>query len=640
MSYQALLFCPDEKTARVVTQVLSDLEFSVEACSEPFAAVKKLMAQHFDAIVVDCDNEQNATLLFKSARNSGSNQSALAVAVVEGQSGVAKAFRIGANLVLTKPINVEQSKGTLRVARGLLRKADSNKPASVSSPITTSPARPATPVATTAFKGASPKVLTPPVTGKPAFGGFAAQRASSENAISEATSSAFELQQDPTPAPEPTEAALLESMSDSINKQSSAASNSSKEYPWQPVSKPLAEPMASALKRAAEAASKPEGATSSSIRLASPQSSPADAARLRPAAYSMPSAHGAASAPAPAREIARLEVPAVESNLAAKVPPAEIEETETALPGVFAAAETSEEPLLFSAMDRKEKASGGSKKIFAIAAVAMITIAGAYYYVSEHSENAPAFVQKFVNKPAAPAPAQNQIPVQSHAPASVQPAVSAPTIGTPSSQASDSETTSPQVESTETGAVAPRPVLEAKPSAGKTTSTVTPNTKPGNSAPAPENKILTVAKPAPGVKSSAADSENVPPPNPSALGVGSGIADQEIAGIASSAGATMPKVATSGAIKISQGVTQGLLIKKVDPNYPQSAKQMHIQGTVQLEANIGKNGGVTNVKSLSGDAGLARAAIDAVKQWKYKPYTLNGEPVEIQTQITVNFKLP
>src|SRR5437588_8719780 len=128
MGHQALLFCPEENTARTVTQVLSELEFSVDSCNEPFAAVKKLMAQHFDAVVVDCDNEQNATLLFKSARNSRSNQTSLAVAVVEGQAGVAKAFRIGANLVLTKPINVEQAKGTLRVARGLLRKAEPGKP--------------------------------------------------------------------------------------------------------------------------------------------------------------------------------------------------------------------------------------------------------------------------------------------------------------------------------------------------------------------------------------------------------------------------------------------------------------------------------------------------------------------------------
>src|SRR5499427_7688985 len=134
MGYLALLFCPDDKTARTVTQVLSELEFNVEACIEPFAAVKKLMGQHFDAVVVDCDNEQNATLLFKSARNSTPNQTSLAVAVVEGQAGVAKAFRIGANLVLTKPINVEQSKGTLRVARGLLRKADATKPGSASTP--------------------------------------------------------------------------------------------------------------------------------------------------------------------------------------------------------------------------------------------------------------------------------------------------------------------------------------------------------------------------------------------------------------------------------------------------------------------------------------------------------------------------
>src|ERR1700745_1325984 len=143
MGYQALLFCPDEKTARTVTQVLSELEFNVESCIEPFAAVKKLMGQHFDAVVVDCDNEQNATLLFKSARNSTSNQTSLAVAVVEGRAGVAKAFRIGANLVLTKPINIEQAKGALRVAPRLPRAQRRAKPAaSVSSAVKPAAAAP------------------------------------------------------------------------------------------------------------------------------------------------------------------------------------------------------------------------------------------------------------------------------------------------------------------------------------------------------------------------------------------------------------------------------------------------------------------------------------------------------------------
>src|SRR6202022_1501410 len=83
-----------------------------------------------------------------------------------------------------------------------------------------------------------------------------------------------------------------------------------------------------------------------------------------------------------------------------------------------------------------------------------------------------------------------------------------------------------------------------------------------------------------------------------------------------------------------------MLIKKVQPSYPSTALRMHVEGAVQLLATIGKTGNITAVKTLSGEPTLARAALDAVKQWKYKPYYLNGEPVEIQTQITVNFKLP
>jgi DNA-binding response OmpR family regulator len=131
MVYQALLFSPDEKTARTATEILSELDFAVILCTDPFVAVKKLMDEHFDAIVADCDNEQNATLVFQSAQNAAGDQKPLAVAIAEGQAGVAKAFRIGANLVLTKPLNSEQAKGTLRVARGLLRKTQAAKSATV-----------------------------------------------------------------------------------------------------------------------------------------------------------------------------------------------------------------------------------------------------------------------------------------------------------------------------------------------------------------------------------------------------------------------------------------------------------------------------------------------------------------------------
>ncbi len=122
MGYQALLFCPDDRTARIVSRVCTELDFTVEPVHELFAAVKQLMTKRYDAIVVDCENEQHASLLFKSARDSSSNRDSLAMALVEGQAGAAKAYRIGTNFLLTKPINLEQAKSTLRVARGLLRK--------------------------------------------------------------------------------------------------------------------------------------------------------------------------------------------------------------------------------------------------------------------------------------------------------------------------------------------------------------------------------------------------------------------------------------------------------------------------------------------------------------------------------------
>jgi protein TonB len=112
-----------------------------------------------------------------------------------------------------------------------------------------------------------------------------------------------------------------------------------------------------------------------------------------------------------------------------------------------------------------------------------------------------------------------------------------------------------------------------------------------------------------------------------------------IGGIISSAPVAVPKVATPQRVRVSQGVTQGLLIRKIQPNYPPLARQARIQGSVLLQAEISKDGTIENLHLLSGHPMLAPAAIEAVKQWKYKPYILNGEPVEVETQITVNFTL-
>ncbi len=92
-------------------------------------------------------------------------------------------------------------------------------------------------------------------------------------------------------------------------------------------------------------------------------------------------------------------------------------------------------------------------------------------------------------------------------------------------------------------------------------------------------------------------------------------------------------------IRVAQRVVEANLIHDVTPIYPPEAGQKRIQGTVVLIAVIGKDGTVQDVRVESGLPVLAQAAIEAVKQWRYRPYLLNGEPVEVDSRITINFAL-
>ncbi|MGA9899088.1 MAG: TonB family protein [Terriglobales bacterium] len=586
MSYKALLFCPDERTAKTVTQVLSELEFQVEACNEPFAAVKKLMAGHFDAVVVDCDNEQNATLLFKSARNSEFNQASLSVAVVEGQTGVAKAFRIGANLVLTKPINVEQSKGTLRVARGLLRKNEANK---------TSAKAPETPARSSfiAPPASIPAVPAP----KPAFLTHAAPPL--PPAAMASSSSAFEVEKDPVPEPEPAEAALLESMSDPLAGKSHASEHvtpSAKQYPWQPIPKPMAEPMTTALKHAADATGKPDSGISVG--------------------------YGAAAAPAKEAATVDHEISALEEDRS--------------------------EPSGSSAVPVAKPHSATSTVNWGrIAAIVLVAAAaGAIYRAGTQMHwQMPPLSSLWHRTAAASTPQTSKPAVVS--PAAVTPATSssptaalshpgaATVLNSPNASQNLNTGATPQKPSPATGAIAAGTVSK-KPAVSATS--FDPPAQPGVVKTIDEDTVFVntqTPKPAPPKPAAA---ETVEPTAPDAVNAESHSNDQAISGLMSMPG-VVPQPGPH-TLRISQGVSQGLLINKVAPVYPLQAMKAQKQGSVQLLATISKDGDITNVKLLNGDDLLARAAIDAVKQWKYKPYLLDGQPMEIQTQITVNFTLP
>jgi protein TonB len=106
-----------------------------------------------------------------------------------------------------------------------------------------------------------------------------------------------------------------------------------------------------------------------------------------------------------------------------------------------------------------------------------------------------------------------------------------------------------------------------------------------------------------------------------------------------SAPVTQVKAAVPKKINISSGVAQGMLLQKTQPVYPPIAKAARVQGTVVLQAKISKTGSIEDLHVISGPAMLQQAALDAVKSWRYRPYLLNNEPVEVETTVNVIFTL-
>ncbi len=574
MSYRALLFCPDETAARLVTQVLSELDFTVELSLEPFVTVKKLTDEQFDAVVVDCSNEDNAALLFKGARNSSLNHSSLCVAVVEGQMGVAKAFRIGANLVLTKPINTEQSKGTLRVARGLLRKSE-NKPQTI----------PETPGTVTPSKVPAPSPIISPLPAAAAENLAAAAATSVPTAsvkpVTTVPTSLFEAEQERPVAPVGDEKPREKVPAFLIQKPAEAEPSSPS------ATKTSGERFAATLPTAAAAAPamSPERAKSSSI-----------------------SGRSIASETQGIREIKTAAPLATQESI---VPQKRFPEPSSAhVPTFSSYAQHSSAP-----------SGAGRKIIWTLVFLLLLAPAGYFGWQKlqplRYLHRAPAI-------DAEPTSLSSQPAHSDSAPATTAPAIAEPQNGAASVPAAEAPVNSNT------------PIATSSAPEGFPTKE---SIDVGQPSDTPEPPITVVPKPEPlQVNQKPADPARSQPTPPSLVLPESKAADSALAGIVST-NVAVPKPAP-GALQISEGVTQGLLVKKIAPVYPASALQLRKQGSVQLLATISKTGDIAHVKVLSGEAILAQSAVDAVRQWKYRPFLLNAEPVEIQTQITINFRLP
>lgn len=137
MSLKSLVLCSDEKIVRVLRRVLSDLEIGIEHCTDPDGAIRKLTRQRFEAVIIDCTDLKVATSVLKSARSAPCNKRAIAVAIMDGHSGLRSAFDMGAHFVLHKPLVMERAKASFRAARALMkRERRRNTRVSIQVPVT------------------------------------------------------------------------------------------------------------------------------------------------------------------------------------------------------------------------------------------------------------------------------------------------------------------------------------------------------------------------------------------------------------------------------------------------------------------------------------------------------------------------
>jgi c-di-GMP-binding flagellar brake protein YcgR len=122
MSLKSLVLCTDEKIVRVLRRVLSDLDIGIEHCTDPDGAIRKLTRERFEAVIIDCTDHKTAAQVLKSAQSAPCNKRAIAVAIMDGHTGLRSAFNMGAHFVLYKPVSSERAKSSFRAARALMKR--------------------------------------------------------------------------------------------------------------------------------------------------------------------------------------------------------------------------------------------------------------------------------------------------------------------------------------------------------------------------------------------------------------------------------------------------------------------------------------------------------------------------------------
>jgi periplasmic protein TonB len=567
----ALLLSPDDQAVSAITGVLEEMSVTCERPLDGVSAAQKLNSQTFDLVLVDCENLPAAKLIFDVCRRGKNGNNPVPIAIVDGRAGLPTAFRLGAELILTKPVAKDQARTTIRTAVSRVRK-DAQTNESVA----------AQPASTDVHSADLQSAVMPNA-------GMSEERA--QAAVAAAVSSQLTSFAEPAPSFVPTfvpasvpGAALTATLSaPALTTEMHSAIDEIDATPGTPKLNPQSESFsASSLSGPSLSESSPDRAVSARAKFARPMK-PSDDPVLA--------------------ELERTEQE--ESELAeSQVETSRPENSTLESAGASKAASNqpaakSDGPVFSSYREGQQKRRGPL-----VALLMLVLAGGGFYAVWTYQPGFRDFAQPQINRVLAlagmalpPIPASNP-PQPSNQPAPATTSVPAPESPTPNqtqSRTPDSPTSSATGSATAPATSSPT---------GSPASDATPATVPVVSSPEP-------TKPADIKKDAAA---------------------------ATSSDAQLP--GESSAIILSSKGADKRLAHSVPPKYPVEARSGAAQGTVVLKAVVDENGKVEGLRLVEGNATLATAAIQAVKQWRYRPYVRDGKAQAFQTVVIVDFQRP
>jgi len=550
----ALLLSPDDQAVSAITAVLEEMSVSCERPLDGASAAQKLNAHSFDLVLVDCENLPAAKLIFDVCRRGKNGKNPVPIAIVDGRAGLPTAFRLGAELILTKPVAKDQARSTIRTAVSRVRKdvlAKESVPAQSASAVVPS-AVGTEEHAQAAAAAAVSSQLTNFADPAPSFVPIAGPSAASTATLS---------------AP-----ALTTKMQSAVDEIDAPPADS----------KP-----------------NPQSASFSASSLSESSSAPAVSADSKPAHPVIPS-DDPVLAELERTELAESQL--AESQLANSEPEKAAPDQPTA---------ESFAPVFSSYQQRQQKNRAP------LVALLMLALAGAGFYAAwTYQPGFRAIAQEQIDRvlalagmasPPASAPNPAKPSTQTAPAAAAAPAPQSPTDATATQPTVPDPAASSAAGSTPTSAAAAAPVHPA----ATPGATVTPTKSGATTATAP-----VVTQPAAGKPSDSKKGGST----------------------ATSASAELP--GENSAIILSSKGAEKRLAHSVPAQYPAEARSGGADGTVVLKAVVDETGKVDGLRLVEGNAALATAAIQAVKQWRYRPYVRDGKAQPFQTVVIVDFQRP